>query len=234
MVVWVQLPGFPVHFYHKKLLFTLGNLIGGTIKLDYHTEHQQRAKFGRMAVEVDLSKPLVPRIRVDGRWPTAGEASTSKPIQEATIPLGPSSTANGSQPATASPISHVKAPEPINQTGLITHTISGANGTKIQIVEVQPYKSIPPRITDPEAPSVVARMKTKKEGKGGKSNRSSTPKKGTPIHNNPLKPLQIWSPEWTEMSKIGASAEPALGTVAEADKTSMEVIRKDGDSPVLP
>ncbi|CAI0547824.1 unnamed protein product [Linum tenue] len=68
MVVWVQFPGLPVHFYHKELLFTMGNLLGRSIKLDYHTQHQQRAKFARMAVEVDLSKPLVPRIRLDGRW----------------------------------------------------------------------------------------------------------------------------------------------------------------------
>ncbi|CAL1398876.1 unnamed protein product [Linum trigynum] len=68
MVLCVQFPGLPVHFYHQELLFALGNMIGRAIKLDYHTQHQQRAKFSRMAVEVDLSKPLVPRIRLDGRW----------------------------------------------------------------------------------------------------------------------------------------------------------------------
>ncbi|CAI0466322.1 unnamed protein product [Linum tenue] len=46
----------------------LGNLIGRTIKLDYHTLTQQRAKFARLAVEVDLSKPLVPRIWLDDEW----------------------------------------------------------------------------------------------------------------------------------------------------------------------
>ncbi|CAI0465448.1 unnamed protein product [Linum tenue] len=68
MVVWVQFSGFPVHFYHKELLFALGNMIGRAIKLDFHTANQQRARFARMAVEVDLSKPLVPRIRLDGKW----------------------------------------------------------------------------------------------------------------------------------------------------------------------
>ncbi|CAI0547351.1 unnamed protein product [Linum tenue] len=68
MVIWVQFPGLPVHFYHQELLFALGNMIGRAIKLDFHTQHQQRAKFARMAVEVDLSKPLVPRIRLDGKW----------------------------------------------------------------------------------------------------------------------------------------------------------------------
>ncbi|CAL1412813.1 unnamed protein product [Linum trigynum] len=68
MVVWVQFPALPIHFYHKEVLFSLGNMIGRAIKLDYHTLHQERAKFGCIAVEVDLSKPLVPRIWLDGAW----------------------------------------------------------------------------------------------------------------------------------------------------------------------
>ncbi|CAI0397573.1 unnamed protein product [Linum tenue] len=68
MIVWVQLPALKVHFYHKEVLHMLGNLIGRTIKLDYHTLTQQRAKFARLAVEVDLSKPLVPRIWLDDEW----------------------------------------------------------------------------------------------------------------------------------------------------------------------
>ncbi|CAL1354335.1 unnamed protein product [Linum trigynum] len=68
MIVWVQLPAFPVHLYHREVLFSLGNMIGRTIKLDYHTLHQQRARFARIAVEVDLSKPLITRIRLDGQW----------------------------------------------------------------------------------------------------------------------------------------------------------------------
>ncbi|CAI0432260.1 unnamed protein product [Linum tenue] len=68
MVVWIQLPAFPVHFYHKEILFMIGNMIGRSIKLDFHMQHQQRAKFARMAVELGLSKPLVTRLRLDGKW----------------------------------------------------------------------------------------------------------------------------------------------------------------------
>ncbi|CAI0394510.1 unnamed protein product [Linum tenue] len=68
MIVWVQLPALKVHFYHKEVLTILGNLIGRTIKLDYHTLTRQRAKFAHLAVEVDLSKPLVPRIWLDDEW----------------------------------------------------------------------------------------------------------------------------------------------------------------------
>ncbi|CAI0404925.1 unnamed protein product [Linum tenue] len=68
MIVWVQLPALKIHFYHKEVLTFLGNLIGRTIKLDYHTLNLQRAKFARIAVEVDLSKHLVPRIWLDDAW----------------------------------------------------------------------------------------------------------------------------------------------------------------------
>ncbi|CAI0429653.1 unnamed protein product [Linum tenue] len=70
MIVWVQLPALKIHFYHREILTSLGNLIGRTIKLDYHTLTQQRAKFTRLAVEVDLTKHLVPRIWLDDEWQT--------------------------------------------------------------------------------------------------------------------------------------------------------------------
>ncbi|CAL1401296.1 unnamed protein product [Linum trigynum] len=68
MKVWVQLPALKVHFYHREVLTYLGNLIGRTIKLDNHTINRQRRKFARLAVEIDMSKPLVPRIFLDDQW----------------------------------------------------------------------------------------------------------------------------------------------------------------------
>ncbi|CAL1402094.1 unnamed protein product [Linum trigynum] len=68
VVAWIQLPELPVHFYHREVLFALGNLIGRTVKLDYHTENLERGKFARLAVELDMTKPLATRIRLDGSW----------------------------------------------------------------------------------------------------------------------------------------------------------------------
>ncbi|CAI0551224.1 unnamed protein product [Linum tenue] len=68
VVAWVQLPELPIHFYHREVLFALGNLLGRTVKLDYHTEHMERGKFARIAVELDMNKPLKTRIRLDGFW----------------------------------------------------------------------------------------------------------------------------------------------------------------------
>ncbi|CAI0558565.1 unnamed protein product [Linum tenue] len=68
MVAWVQLPELLIHFYHWEILFALDNLLGRTIKLDYHTEHLESGKFARLAVELDMTKPLKTRIRLDGAW----------------------------------------------------------------------------------------------------------------------------------------------------------------------
>ncbi|CAL1358517.1 unnamed protein product [Linum trigynum] len=68
VTAWIQLPELPVHFYHREVLFALGNLIGRTVKLDYHTEMLERGKFARIAVELDMTKPLPTRIRLDGFW----------------------------------------------------------------------------------------------------------------------------------------------------------------------
>ncbi|CAL1392306.1 unnamed protein product [Linum trigynum] len=68
VVAWIQLPELPAHFYHREVLFALGNLLGRTVKLDYHTENLLRGKFARIAVELDMTKPLATRIRLDGQW----------------------------------------------------------------------------------------------------------------------------------------------------------------------
>ncbi|CAI0406284.1 unnamed protein product [Linum tenue] len=113
MIVWVHLPELKIHFYHKEVLTTLGNLIGRTIKLDYLTLTQQRAKFARLAVEVDLSRPLVPRIWLDDDWQPVeyenlpvvcfecgkiGHSSTSCPLlRPASVPTVAGIPADGSQ-----------------------------------------------------------------------------------------------------------------------------------------
>ncbi|CAI0375831.1 unnamed protein product [Linum tenue] len=121
MIVWVQFPALKIHFYHKEVLTTLGNLIGRTIKLDYHTLNQERAKFARLAVEVDLSRHLVPRIWLDDEWQKVeyenlpevcfecgkiGHSSSSCPQLLSVVPLSQSS------PLDVSPTSPTTADDP--------------------------------------------------------------------------------------------------------------------------
>ncbi|KAJ4835907.1 hypothetical protein Tsubulata_006170 [Turnera subulata] len=65
-VIWVKFPGIPVDRYHTKVLRTLGNRVGSTVRIDIKTESQTRAKFAKVAVAVDLTKPLKGKVKLDG------------------------------------------------------------------------------------------------------------------------------------------------------------------------
>ncbi|KAJ4829049.1 hypothetical protein Tsubulata_004381 [Turnera subulata] len=65
-VVWVQFPDLPVNKYQSRILKTLGNLVGSTVRIDSKMESQSRAQFAKVAVSVDLKKPLKGIVRLDG------------------------------------------------------------------------------------------------------------------------------------------------------------------------
>ncbi|CAN1145777.1 hypothetical protein LINPERHAP2_LOCUS14877 [Linum perenne] len=48
------------------VLTSLGNLIGKTVRIDFNTQRAERVKFARIAVEIDLSEPLLPVVLLDG------------------------------------------------------------------------------------------------------------------------------------------------------------------------
>ncbi|XP_050222064.1 uncharacterized protein LOC126672161 [Mercurialis annua] len=64
---WIRLPGMPIHYYNKKVLRYIGQMVGRVLKIDYCTEAAERGKFARIAVELDLSKPLVSQFCLDGK-----------------------------------------------------------------------------------------------------------------------------------------------------------------------
>ncbi|KAK8572182.1 hypothetical protein V6N12_028243 [Hibiscus sabdariffa] len=66
-MVWIRLPGLPVPLYKKSLIEEIGESIGHVIKLDSQTEWGRRGRFARLAILVDLSKPLVSKIMVNGK-----------------------------------------------------------------------------------------------------------------------------------------------------------------------
>ncbi|KAI9072186.1 hypothetical protein K1719_045853 [Acacia pycnantha] len=66
-VVWLRISGLSFRYYHKFTLRAIGRLLGEVIKIDYTTETRGRGRYARIAVLVDLQKPLVPWIKVDGR-----------------------------------------------------------------------------------------------------------------------------------------------------------------------
>ncbi|CAI0462848.1 unnamed protein product [Linum tenue] len=55
----------PIQYYHTSILTAIGNMIGKLIKIDYHTQSAQRGKFARIAIEIDVSMPLIPDFYLD-------------------------------------------------------------------------------------------------------------------------------------------------------------------------
>ncbi|KAL4297420.1 hypothetical protein GQ457_12G008290 [Hibiscus cannabinus] len=66
VIVWIRLTGLAYRYYTKALFRHIAQLIGQVVKIDYNTQGGGRGKFARLAVLVDLNKPLLARIRIDG------------------------------------------------------------------------------------------------------------------------------------------------------------------------
>ncbi|KAL4368746.1 hypothetical protein GQ457_05G015960 [Hibiscus cannabinus] len=66
VIVWVRLPGLTYRYYSKALFCHIATLIGRVIKIDYNTKVGGRGKFACLAILVDLNKPLLSCIRIDG------------------------------------------------------------------------------------------------------------------------------------------------------------------------
>ncbi|PPS19547.1 hypothetical protein GOBAR_AA01028 [Gossypium barbadense] len=55
---WICFPGLPSHMYNPKILWEIGAMMGKLVKLDFKTNFGARGRFARMAVSVNLDKPL--------------------------------------------------------------------------------------------------------------------------------------------------------------------------------
>ena len=67
IVAWIRLVEMNIHFYHKNIIRRLGEIIISVVKIDHKTAEAQRGKFARIAVEIDLNKPLISQFNFDGR-----------------------------------------------------------------------------------------------------------------------------------------------------------------------
>ncbi|KAL4271801.1 hypothetical protein GQ457_13G020760 [Hibiscus cannabinus] len=66
IMVWVRLPKLPYRYYTKSLFRYTANAIGKIFRIDYNTEYGKRGRFARLAVIIDLNRPLVSGIVIDG------------------------------------------------------------------------------------------------------------------------------------------------------------------------
>ncbi|KAL4295604.1 hypothetical protein GQ457_12G007870 [Hibiscus cannabinus] len=65
-MVWVRLPKLPYRYYTKSLFRHIAAAIGKVVKVDYNTEEGKQGRFARLSIIVDLYRPLVSGIIIDG------------------------------------------------------------------------------------------------------------------------------------------------------------------------
>ncbi|KAK9283416.1 hypothetical protein L1049_011658 [Liquidambar formosana] len=65
--VWVRLPELPIEYYDGAILSQITSTIGSKlIKLDPVTETKEKVRFARLCIVVDLNRPLLPHINLEG------------------------------------------------------------------------------------------------------------------------------------------------------------------------
>ncbi|KAK2376903.1 zinc ion binding / nucleic acid binding protein [Trifolium repens] len=67
VAVWVRISGLPIEYYDARVLKSIGNKIGSTVKVDKNTLMQERGKYARICVEVDLTESLLAMFMIKGR-----------------------------------------------------------------------------------------------------------------------------------------------------------------------
>ncbi|CAN0898928.1 hypothetical protein LINGRAHAP2_LOCUS19984 [Linum grandiflorum] len=65
-LVWVQLPDLPIEFHNPVAVMRIASRIGKPVRVDRATAKRARAKFARVCVEIDLTKPLLSKYKVEG------------------------------------------------------------------------------------------------------------------------------------------------------------------------
>jgi hypothetical protein len=67
VAVWMRISGLPIEYYDSKILHFIGNRVGKTVKVDKNTLTQERGKYARLCVQVNLTKPLLAMFTIKDR-----------------------------------------------------------------------------------------------------------------------------------------------------------------------
>lgn len=67
-LVWIRFLSLNVAYYDEDVLMALAGAAGTPVKIDHNTLKVSRGKFARVCVEIDLNKPVVGRVCVEGKW----------------------------------------------------------------------------------------------------------------------------------------------------------------------
>ncbi|KAH1130827.1 hypothetical protein J1N35_002205 [Gossypium stocksii] len=63
---WIVFGHLPGHLYNRKILSEIGELKGKVVRLDFNTDSTARGRFARIVIFINLDKPLVSQILING------------------------------------------------------------------------------------------------------------------------------------------------------------------------
>ncbi|KAH1098274.1 hypothetical protein J1N35_015195 [Gossypium stocksii] len=66
VLAWIKLPSLLGFMYKTRILEEVGGLVGKVVKFDLNINSKTRGCFARMAISIDLDKPLVSQVMVNG------------------------------------------------------------------------------------------------------------------------------------------------------------------------
>lgn len=62
VLAWIRLPGLSGFLYKRRILEEIGGMIGKVVRLDFNTNSRTRGRFARMAVYINLDRPLTTQV----------------------------------------------------------------------------------------------------------------------------------------------------------------------------
>lgn len=65
---WIRFTGLNLFYYDESVLLTLTTVVGNLIKVDSNTLDVRRGRFARVCVEIDLKKPVIGKVWMNGHW----------------------------------------------------------------------------------------------------------------------------------------------------------------------
>ncbi|XP_021803305.1 uncharacterized protein LOC110747435, partial [Prunus avium] len=68
MAVWIRVSAIQLECFDVWALKRIGNLLGKLLKIDAFTTSQNRGKFARLCIEIDLTKPLDAFVQINQVW----------------------------------------------------------------------------------------------------------------------------------------------------------------------
>ncbi|KAJ4838229.1 hypothetical protein Tsubulata_035088 [Turnera subulata] len=68
VVAWAQIPDLSCEYYDRRLLHTVCNMLGRLVRIDHNTAEAIRGCYARVALELNLEKPLQSQVFVDNKW----------------------------------------------------------------------------------------------------------------------------------------------------------------------